>query len=152
MIDWQKIEFFKSGEFDDPDYPGSGKLIDEELIKKLNLLRELSGWAIIPHSKVGGCVDVKGTHGHSSHSLHLLKEGAKACDFHFADPSTFEPLIGNIRLQYFEVERIGFGGIGVYRDWKFNKEYLPIGFHVDHRPIERAQRWKRENGKYIYLL
>ena len=152
MIDWRKIKHFKSKEFDDPGYPGSGELINEELVKRLDLLRELSGWAIMPHGAVGGCVDVQGTHGHSQRSYHLKSRGCKACDFHFADSKTFKPLTINTRLQYLEVEKVGFGGIGIYRDWRWEKEYLPIGFHVDTRPEERAQRWKRENGKYFYLL
>ena len=151
-MNWSEVKYFGRGEFDDPDYPDSGELINEELVKKLDLLRELSRWAIIPHWKIGGCVDIKGTHDHSERSYHLKERGAKACDFHFADPKTFEPLTINTRLQYWEVERVGFGGMGVYRDWKWGKEYLPIGFHVDTRPEERAQRWKREKGEYFYLL
>ena len=91
-MNWSEVKYFGRGEFDDPDYPDSGELINEELVKKLDLLRELSGWAIIPHWKVGGCVDVKGTHGHSERSYHRKERGCKACDFHFADPKTFEPL------------------------------------------------------------
>ena len=151
-MNWSEIKYFGRGEFDDPDYPDSGQLINEELVKKLDLLRKATGWAIIPHWKVGGCIDIKGTHGHSKRSFHLKERGCKACDFHFADPKTFEPLIGNTRLQYLEVEKAGFGGIGIYKNWVWYSEYLSIGFHVDVRVEERVQRWKRENGEYFYLL
>jgi len=151
-MNWSTIKYFGRGEFDDPDFPGSGKLIGEDVIERLDLLRKVTGWAIIPHGKVGGCVDVNGTHGHSKRSYHLKERGCKACNFHFADPKTFKWLRINTRLQYYEVEEVGFGGIGIYRDWVWNGECLPIGFHVDTRPTERMQRWRRENGKYLYLL
>ena len=39
MIVWSRYKYFKEREFDSPDAPGSGVIIDEELVKKLNLMR-----------------------------------------------------------------------------------------------------------------
>jgi len=146
MISWNKVKYFKSFEFDDPDFPGSGKDIDGVLLFQLEKLRKETGWPIIPHWRVGGCVDVLGNHGHATHSYHRLDMGAKACDFHFDTKASS-------RYQTFMVMKIGFGGIGIYQNqWYWNNAILSIGFHVDVRPSTKAQIWKRENGKYIYLL
>lgn len=152
MINWKHVRHFELWEFDDPKVPGSGELIDGIIILVLDKMRHESGWAIIPHWKVGGCVDIDGSHGHSSSSYHLKFKGCRAVDFHFADPKTFEPLDVNPRLQYEMVERYRFAGIGVYYDWHWGGKLLPIGFHVDRRPDSKFQRWVRRDGQYIYLL
>ena len=143
---WKKVKYFDPEQFDDPNYPESGKNINGILLFQLEKLRKETKWPIITHAIVGGCVDVDGSHGHSNASLHLISNGARACDFHFktdADP----------RLQYREIERIGFGGIGIYYNWRWGGKLLPIGFHVDVRPLERYQRWVcRKKGEYLYLL
>lgn len=145
MINWNKVRYFKREEFDDPNYPGSGENIDGILLFMLDKLRHETGWPIITHWKVGGCVDVDGTHGHARNSYHLLENGAKAIDFHFITNKS-------AREQYYEVSKFGFPGLGVYFDWEWNGKPLPIGYHVDLRPRSKTQRWKREKGKYIYLL
>ncbi len=145
MIHWQRVKYFKSYEFDDPNYPGSGELIDGVLLLQLHKLREHTGWPIITHWQVGGCIDVDGVHGHSKNSMHLKKNGCRAVDFHF---DTNE----SIRLQAYEVLKAGFSGIGFYFDWKWDGSLLPIGFHVDVRDKKRTQIWTRKEGKYIYLL
>ena len=38
-MDWQKLKYFSRHEFDSPDAPGSGDLMDYEFIKKLELIR-----------------------------------------------------------------------------------------------------------------
>ena len=73
-IDWGNFKYFESYEFDDPLHEGSGDKISLELLQKLSTLREITGWPIVPHWQVGGCVDVDGSHGHSDNSYHLLKE------------------------------------------------------------------------------
>jgi len=143
-INWDHVkDFFKPREFDDPHYPGSGKNFNGALFAKLYSLRKRTGWPIITHYGVGGCIDVDGRWGHSPNSYHLLKNGG-ACDFHFdtdADP----------RKQYRMVEEALFGGIGVYYTWLWDGKLLPIAFHVDDRP--RIQRWVcRNKGEYLYLL
>ena len=147
MINWKLVSNFKRHEFDDPDHPGSGDMIDGVLLLALEGLRKDTGWPIITHWQVGGCVDVNGTHGHADGSYHLKKMGCKAIDFHFdcnASP----------RLQYYFVSKHGFTGVGVYLNlWWWNNNILPIAFHVDHRPKTLTQRWScREKGKYLYLL
>lgn len=144
-INWNEFNYFKSYEFDDPKYTGSGDLIDINTLKKLESLRIETGWPIKTHWAVGGCVDVDGVHGHSSNSCHLLKNGASAVDFHFdTDASP--------RVQLYHVINSGFCGIGCYYDWHWDGKLLKIGFHVDNRDINKAQVWKREKGKYIYLI
>ena len=72
-IIWENIEFFERKEFDDPDHPGSGDLIDVMTVMYLVKLRRATGWPIRTHWEVGGCVDVEGTHGHSKKSFHRVK-------------------------------------------------------------------------------
>jgi len=146
-IDWGNIpdRVFKIEEFDDPHYPGSGVFISPYLFQKLLSLRLKTGWPIIPHGKVGGAVDVKGEWGHAKHSYHLKERGCRACDFHFSTTAS-------TREQFHAVASMGFTGIGVYYDWKWNGKPLPIGFHVDARPASKTQIWKRINKKYIYFL
>lgn len=139
--DWNRIKFFERAEFQDPKYgPESGDEIDFRLVYMLDRLRGETGWPIIVHWRVGGAVDLDGSHGHSQNSYHLGKRGCKAVDFHF---STDAPL----RLQYYQISLVGFSGIGFYPEWK-----PTVGFHVDLRPIYKSQRWKRVNGNYVYLL
>jgi len=143
---WAQIKYFTPREFDDPAVPGSGKLIHFPLVIKLNHLRECIKCPIVTHWAVGGCVDIGGTHGHSSNSYHLWKMGAMAVDFHFN--TGLDP-----REQYYYVEQEEFGGIGVYYSWRWNDKLLPIAFHVDMRPLSLIQRWvSRKKGEYDYLL
>jgi len=107
MTNWDEIEHFEQGEFDDPDHPESGELIDETLVLTLDQLRDTTGWALIPHWNVGGCVDVYGTHGHDDNSYHRADNGCSACDFHFDTDA-------HTRLQFYAVEKIGFSGVGIY--------------------------------------
>ena len=147
---WQTIKHFRPWEFDDPDIPGSGELIDGKTVLKLDFLREDSGLKIITHWGVGGCVDVYGAHGHVRNSFHLKKMGCKAVDFHFEDDINQVP---SPREQYALVSKIGWGGIGIYPSTDPNLALIyPVWFHVDDRPRSLTQRWKRIGGKYFYLL
>ena len=142
---WDNIKYFNPEEFADPNYPGSGKLIHLPLVIKLDHLRTVIKRPCITHWKVGGCVDVKGEHGHAEQSFHRLDMGAMACDFHF--DCNILP-----REQYYYVEREGFGGIGVYYDWHWDGKLLSIGFHVDMRQLASIQRWVHRDDEYFYLL
>lgn len=145
MIAWDKIEHFTRDEFQDPLYgPKSGDLIDGALLVLLVRLRYETGWPMVIHWAVGGAVDIDGAHGHANLSYHLRDMGCKAVDFHFV---TSAP----VRLQYYEVARVGFSGLGFYPEWKWNGVITP-GWHVDFRPKTRTQRWTLKDGKYIYLL
>lgn len=152
MVNWKYVRHFERKEFDDPLVEGSGDFMDGQLIHMLDKMREDSGYAIITHAAVGGCVDIAGSHGHAPGSYHLKLKGCKAVDFHFADPDSFKPLLLNPRWQYAMVEGFRFPGIGIYYDWHWDNKLLPIGFHIDLRPINKFQRWVRRDGKYVYLL
>lgn len=145
MVNWDRVKYFKPEEFDDPDFPGSGTEIDPVTLLELCTLRRRTGWPIITHAKVGGCVDVEGTHGHAKHSYHRLDRGAKAVDFHFRTTA-------DSRIQFHAVAMSRFTGIGIYYDWHWDNMKLPIGFHVDTRGAERTQIWKRTKREYFYLL
>ena len=142
---WSKIEHFEEWEFADPNYPGSGNLIDGQLLIMFDKMRTELDRPVIPHGSVGGCVDVAGSWGHSENSYHRKDKGCKASDFHIeTDMSS--------REQFLCVSSYGFPGIGVYYDWHWDNELLSIGFHVDLRPRNRTQRWVRRGGEYLYLL
>lgn len=143
---WPPVKHFVSKEFDDPDVPGSWEYMDGITILFLDSLRESTGWPIVTHNKFGlrGCVCMEPS-GHSKNSRHYAEhpEGCSAVDWHFdcdADP----------REQAMIVIRSNFRGIGIYYDWSWDGKPLPIGFHTDRR--KRPQIWKREKGKYFYLL
>lgn len=145
MIPWDRVKHFSRDEFQDPQYgPESGDLIDGVLLEMLVRLRHGTGWPMMIHWAVGGAVDVDGAHGHGDRSYHLKERGCKAVDFHFASRAP-------ARLQYYEVARSGFSGLGFYPDWKWNGVVTP-GFHVDLRPKEWTQRWRRKDGQYVYVL
>jgi hypothetical protein len=151
VIDWERIENFDPEEFDDPEEPGSWVHMDPLTILKMQDIRRKTGWRMVTHNKYGlrGCVCVK-PEGHSDDSRHYVENECDAGDWHFdtdADP----------RIQAMIVLQSGFTGIGIYYDWEWpvdgaqgRSRVLPIGFHTDRR--KRPQVWKRENGKYIYLL
>jgi len=145
VVHWHNVKYFKPIEFDDPDVPGSGEMIDGITLLTLEALRINTGWPIMTHWRNGGCIDIHGTHGHSEDSYHLKEYGCCAVDFHFL---TNIP----VRVQIHEVLNSKFTGIGLYYDWKWNGSPLRVGFHVDTRPVERTQIWKRVTGKYIYFL
>jgi len=147
MIDWNAIpgRVFVRDEFDDPNYPGSGDLIDPHLMRQLVALRLYTKWPMIIHGPIGGAVDVDGVWGHAPHSYHRKDMGCRAVDFHF---NTNAPA----RLQAYYVSLFAFGGMGFYFDWRWGGKKLKIGFHVDTRPREHFQLWRREDGEYIYMM
>jgi len=144
-MDWDKIPFFECEEFDDPLHEGSGDNISREVILTLVGLRHIVGCPIIIHGKVGGAVDMDGSHGHAGESLHLFKNGCKAVDFHLK-------CNWDARSQAYYILNSGFSGIGMYDDWHWDNKKLTIGFHGDIRDKSKSQVWYRDNGKYIYFL
>lgn len=51
IVDWTKIKYFKSKEFDDPTMPGSGKLeMKRELLGPLDYVRERCGFPLVVNS------------------------------------------------------------------------------------------------------
>jgi hypothetical protein len=142
-INWKLVKNFTREEFDDPDFPGSGDLINPIVVFKLDHLRSITGWPIITHNKYGlhGCVCVK-KEGHTEESLHYTPD-CMAVDFHFNTKI-------DSRAQVRAVLSSNFGGVGIYYDWKWEGKKLPIGFHVDVR--SNLQLWRRTDKGYIYLL
>ena len=145
-INWDYIKYFTSREFDDPNHPGSGELINATVVLILEAVRRRTGWPMIVHWAVGGAVDVDGSHGHSDDSYHLAENDCMAVDFHFKTKAS-------IRLQFHALLVGGFHtGIGYYPHWVYSGKKCP-GWHVDLRPSEITQFWKRrKDGRYVYLL
>jgi len=138
-VNFDHVPHFTEPEFDDPNFPGSGRNINGELLHQFVKMRIETGWPIIPHGSVGGVVDMEGRHGHAENSLHLARNGCSAIDFHFVTDKS-------LREQYNWVCRYGFSGIGIYPQWR------NPGFHVDWRPVHMTQHWTRIDGQYFYLL
>ena len=147
MIEWDNIQHFAESEFADSYHIGSGSNIDMSLVLNLDHVwtRVFSLTGKKPVIIITQAVDMFGEHGHAVSSYHLNENGCKAADLFMI--TTLSP-----REQYYAMERQGFGGIGVYYDWKYRNKRLPIGFHVDLRPVGITQRWSRHNKHYNYLL
>ena len=139
MINWDRVKFFIPGEFQDPNHPGSGELIDGVTLLWLVELRIDTGWPIKVHWEVGGAVDMDGSHGHAKDSFHLAKNGCMAVDFHFITKAS-------LRKQFYAVMNSKFSGIGIYPEWD------NPGFHVDPRHFDLTQIWKKVGRKYIYFF
>ena len=50
ITDWSTVKWFKAFEFDSPDTPGSGSLMDADFVRKLDLLREACKCSLIINS------------------------------------------------------------------------------------------------------
>ena len=140
LASWKTITYFKPSEFDDPDFPGTGIHANALLVMLLDKLRFTIGCPIHMNHKVGGCVDMLGTHGHSDDSFHLYENGCRAGDLWVETNMS-------LREQYNYVCRAPFRGIGIYSWWNHP------GFHVDAGPIQRTQHWySPRKGVYDYLF
>ncbi len=53
-INWDRVRYFTSREFDDPNHPGSGELINATLVLMLESVRYHSSWPMIIHWQAGG--------------------------------------------------------------------------------------------------
>jgi len=147
MIIWKDIKHFVEKEFADSLHEGSGSEVDMRTVLNLDYIWEriFTLTSKKPVIIITQAVDLYGEHGHSDNSYHLKKNGCTAVDFFIL--TSLSP-----REQYGVVEKQGFGGIGIYYDWKYKGKTLSIGFHVDRRLRRMMQRWRRDNGEYIYLL
>lgn len=141
MINWKNVRYFTEDEFEDAEVPGSGQYIDGVTLMLLDNLRDKTGWPIW----VQQAVDMGGSHGHAPNSYHLLKNGCKAVDWHFGVDVP-------VRVQIHQVLMSPFTGIGLYFDWHIDGKPLAVGFHTDTRAVEKTQLWRRDGGKYVYLI
>lgn len=116
MCFWDTIKYFKPSEFDSPDMPGSGRLMNSSFIRKLDRAREIakipfninSGYRTKSHNtKVGGSKN-------SSHLIHL------AADIHI-DGNTERSIVVNALVQAGLGRRIGLGNTFVHVDDDYDK-------------------------------
>ena len=130
---YETIKHFRPEEFAAPDRPETGLMMNPELVKGLDRIRDLIGYPLYIHHNGGYAFS-----GHGDGSYHYVGEAA---DFHFDPNSMFTS-----REEMKFILSLGlFGGIGFYPEWK------PVpGFHVDIRT--RFQVWVRRKGQYIYIF
>ena len=131
-LNWNSLDHFKRREFDDPDVPGSGDFIDEDILSSIVRLRNFTGWPIL----IVSAVDMHGRN-HAKNSYHNKSRGCRAVDFRFICSVPYNNQLETI------LKFGAFKGIGWYPEW-----HLP-GFHVDNR--SEFLLWKRIEGEYIYL-
>jgi len=143
-MDWTKIPYFDSHEFDDPLVLGSGDNINREVVLILSELRKVISSPIIIHSGSGGAVDMEGKNGHSANSYHLFKNGCKAVDFHIDSDMPH-------REQIFWFLQSGFRGMGIYYDWVSACKPI-LGFHGDVRDKSKSQIWTHDEGGYKFVF
>jgi uncharacterized protein YcbK (DUF882 family) len=117
-LDWSKLKHFKADS--QVDKWGDSTKLDETLLLKLDRFREKIGLPVIVTS--GFRPGDKGQHGLG-----------RAVDF------VVPQWRGGLLDLYFHVERMGFTGIGIYRDWVYANQKV-YGVHVDMREGE-ASRW-----------
>ena len=140
MVSWNRIKHFTRDEFQDSLHgPESGDLINGEFLFMIVRLRIDTGWQMAIHWRVGGAVDVDGSHGHADKSYHRKDQGCKAIDFHLLTAAS-------ANRQFWEIAHAGFTGIGFY------PQQVHPGWHIDIRPREETLLWKFVNGKYDYFL
>lgn len=157
MIDYDEVVSFKRYQFDDPRncYIGSGWLMNENSVKLLDKLSITTGWPVIPHFSVGGCVvmddgidDIR----FCNSEYHTRSKGYSAIDFHFATDAHPKDQIHKVLIS-------GFTGIGVFYNIAIHDRdsegirILQVAFHVDLRPVEETQIWTCGNkGENKYLF
>ena len=144
---WKSVVRFKPREFDDPQFPGSGIHIDAHLVLLLDKLALSTNYRIMTHWKIGGAIDMQGTHGHARKSYHRYDMGCRACDFHMLDHD-YQPLTINLREQYIKICEAGFSCVIVYPWWK----PYPGGFHADVRPRTIANHMYSPSYKEYTVL
>ena len=146
VTNWKHVCRFISKEFEDPDHPGSGECIDARIVLLLDKLALTTDFRVMTNWRIGGCVDMHGSYGHSQNSYHLYRQGCKAVDFHLLDHE-FKPLKINLREQFNYVCRAGFPCVIIYPWWN------NPGFHVDCRPMSRTNHlYSPKKGVYIPLF
>lgn len=103
MADFSKIRNFKPQEFDSPDLPGSGRSVDQELVDKLQAMRDHLGYPIKINSAVRSAAhnhDVGGV----NDSYHMK---GQAVDVAAPLSKIYDMLAAAIN--------VGFSGIGIKR-------------------------------------
>ena len=128
---WKSVVRFVRREFDDPRFPGSGIHIAARSVLLLDKLALTNNFRVMTNWRRGGCVDMKGSHGHSKRSYHRYDMGCSAVDFYLLDIN-YNPLKINLRHQFNLICQAGFACVIVYPWWN------NPGFHIDDRPIDRA--------------
>ncbi len=123
MTFWNDIVHFTPSEW--PDDPNR---VEPGLVRMMDAVRAEAGVPMHIHSAWSPS-------GHGNGSLHGQ---GKAVDFHFAPG--LEPVAEFVLLAAF-----GFGGIGLYPDWKPRH-----GWHVDMRSGKTRLFWARLDGRYRY--
>jgi len=139
------MKHFKYSEFQ--DCPSA--LIDWDLLRSLDILRELWGYPIIvsPASGAVGREIESGDRGFGSYH-NILKHGkTKAIDV-FPTIRGGSPTIKEMRIFYSSAKCCLFNGIGLYSDTTLNGKDLHYMVHLDVR--EEPLGWHRKKGKYIY--
>ncbi len=88
-----------------------------------------------------------GTQGkHTDGSFHYASDKKLGCAIDFMVPDYDR---NNLPDLMFDLLRYGFGGVGIYSEWKLDQKLPAIGgFHVDTRPSLKTALWMKDAKGY----
>lgn len=126
--------------FDKSEFRGWYDLMDEELLLKLDELRDRLGSPISISPAEGAIGRRMGSQKRSYHNL----------DFHqYVKAIDVMPATDDLTKVFRLAKAVGFGGIGIYPHWKPRH-----GLHLDVRPKQYKRRWfacvNNRTGKQEY--
>lgn len=131
-VDWERIVHFSSSEFDSPDLPDSGVLMDRKTVEALDMARALQGkpWHVNSGFRTQEYNSkLKGSSSNSEHMYGL------AVDIHCDS-------LEDMKAKLIAAKAVGFKRFGQYLSEKGNY-FIHLGMRETG-----ATEWGRERGKF----